>query len=250
MLPFTHPTPGEADRAQFFVPLNGHHFSALEFYDQVEADLRARRLPRLRRRRVAFHEGSRLSDRRLYLRLARERFSFELCAAPFGTGYFFSLRYVEVPRGGWIALIFLLLLVGAVVFGGFLLANYLLYHATGWVWLALGLADVAAIVGLLFHHARQDAENPPDPLDQDDPVQEMPDFDSIMLGLPVIGEWYERVRKETYYRCDTRLMYRTIVSEIVHRRVNELVATNGVQLMRPPFDHDVMQDFFQRDKLS
>jgi hypothetical protein len=235
----------EAVKPQLFVPVDGQHFSTQEFYDQVESDLRARRVPRLRSKRVEFHEGSRLSDKRLYLRLARERFSFELCAAPFGSGYFFTLRYVEVPRGGWVMLILLLAAVGITLSLLFLVLNHMLYHASGWFWIGLGVADVAAIVGLVAYRARKDANNPPDPLDKEDPVTEMPDFDAFMLGLPVIGEWYERIRKETYYRYDTRLMYQTIVSEIVERRVEELVATKGVKLMRPPSDDASMGDFFR-----
>ena len=249
MLPFTRPQPGETAKPQFFVPLDGHHFSALEFYDQVEADLKARRLPSLRSQRVAFHEGSRLSDKRVYLRLARERFSFEVCAAPFGTGYFFSLRYIVIPRGGWIALLILLFIVNSLLSTLLMLVYHLLFNATGWFWIGLGIADVVAIVVILAHRARQDAAHPPDPLDRDDPVQEMPDFDAIMLSLPVIGDWWERVRKETYYRHDTRLMFQTIVSEVVEHRVNELVAAKGVKLMRPPFNEASMKDYFRRSKL-
>lgn len=249
MLPFTRPQPGEAAKPQFFVPLDGHHFSVLEFYDQIEADLKARRLPSLRSQRVAFHEGSRLSDKRVYLRLARERFSFEVCAAPFGTGYFFSLRYIVIPRGGWIALLILLFIVNSLLSTLILLVHHLLFNATGWFWIALGIADVVAIVVILAHRAQQDAAHPPDPLDRDDPVQEMPDFDAMMLSLPVIGDWWERVRRETYYRHDTRLMFQTIVSEVVEHRVNELVAAKGVKLIRPPFNEASMKDYFRRSKL-
>jgi len=233
-------------KPQLFVPLEGRHFSALEFYDQIEADLSERRVPRLRSKRVEFYEGSRLSDKRLYLRLARERFSFEVCAAPFGSGYFFSLRYVEVPRGGWVMLILLLVALSTSLALLFMLGNHMVYQASGWFWIGLGVATTAAIVGLVAHNARKDAESPSDPLDETDSVQEMPDFDAFVLALPVIGAWYERIRKETYYRYDTRLMYQTIVSEVVEKRVDELVAANGVKLMRPPFDDPRMKDFFRK----
>jgi hypothetical protein len=246
MLSLNSPKQGEAVIPQLFVPLDGQHFSTVDFYDRVEADLRARRVPRLRSKRVEFHEGSRLSDKRLYLRLARERFSFELCAAPFGSGYFFTLRYIEVPRGGWVMLFLMLIAANALLTLLFLLANHMLFHASGWFWLGLGVADIAAIVGLLAYRTKQAAENPPDPMDKEDPVHEMPDFDAFVLGLPVIGAWYERIRKETYYRYDTRLMYRTIVSEIVERRVGELVAMKGVKLMRLPFQDESMAEFFRK----
>ena len=241
----TSPKPAENVKPQLFVPLDGRHFSSLEFYNQIEADLKERRVPRLRSKRVEFHEGSRLSDKRLYLRLARERFSFEVCAAPFGSGYFFTLRFVEVPRGGWVMLLLLILGVNTALALLLLLGNYMVNQASGWFWVGLGIADIAAIVALVAYNARRDAEFPPDPLDETDPVQEMPDFDAFVLGLPVIGEWYERIRKETYYRYDTRLMYQTIVSEVVEKRVEELVAAKGVKLMRPPFEDGTMQDFFQ-----
>ena len=60
----------------------------------------------------------------------------------------------------------------------------------------------------------------------------MPDFDSFFLNLPVIGEWYERYRKDTYHRYDTRLLYLTVVSEIVKKRVEEVTAAKGVKLLR------------------
>lgn len=239
------PKQPENVKPQLFVPLDGKHFSALEFYDQIESDLKERRIPRLRSKRVEFHEGSRLSDKRAYLRLARERFSFEVCAAPFGRGYFFTLRYVEVPRGGWVMLLLLLIAVATSLALLFLLGKFMVYQASGWFWIGLGIADAAAIIGLVASNAQKDAQFPPDPLDDADPVQEMPDFDSFVLALPVIGEWYERIRKETYYRFDTRLMYQTIVSEVVEKRVEELVATKGVKLMRPPED-ERMKDFFKK----
>ena len=162
-----------------------------------------------------------------YLRLARERFSFEVCAAPFGTGCISSRsRYIVIPRGGWIALLILLFIVNSCsppCSCSFITR----FQRNGWFWIGLGIADVVAIVVILAHRARRDAAHPPDPLDRDDPVQEMPDFDAIMLSLPVIGDWWERVRKETYYRHDTRLMFQTIVSEVVEHRVNELVAARA-----------------------
>lgn len=59
----------------------------------------------------------------------------------------------------------------------------------------------------------------------------MPDFDRIMLSLPVVGDWYERIRKDTYYRHDTRLLFHTLISEIVRRRIDEITAAKGVKLL-------------------
>src|SRR5437660_473465 len=77
--------------------LDTFNFSPLEFYAAIENELEARKIPGLSISKEEFHEGGALSDRRIYLRLFRERLAIYTCAAPFGTGYFFSCRTVYVP---------------------------------------------------------------------------------------------------------------------------------------------------------
>src|SRR5579862_4478336 len=72
-------------------------YSPKEFYDAVEKELAFHELPGLDISRVEYAEGGLLSDRRLYLRMIRERLAFDACAAPFGTDYFFSCRTVYSP---------------------------------------------------------------------------------------------------------------------------------------------------------
>jgi hypothetical protein len=62
-----------------------------DFYKLIEEELAMRAVPGLQHSRVEFSEGGLLSHNRSYLRLVRERFVFDICAAPFGTSYFFSL---------------------------------------------------------------------------------------------------------------------------------------------------------------
>src|SRR5690242_20150917 len=71
--------------------------STKEFYDAVEKELKERQLPGLDLFHVEFAEGGVLSAKREYLRMTRERLIFDVCAAPFGTGYFFSCRFAEIP---------------------------------------------------------------------------------------------------------------------------------------------------------
>ena len=54
-------------------------------------------IPSMEMSDVEYAEGGLLSDRRLYLRMMRERLAFDLCAAPFGNTYFFSCRTVHSP---------------------------------------------------------------------------------------------------------------------------------------------------------
>src|ERR1700694_3829827 len=68
-----------------------------DFYEAVETELKERQVPGLEIFRVEFAEGGLLSGSREYLRMARERLVFDVCAAPFATSYFFSCRFAEIP---------------------------------------------------------------------------------------------------------------------------------------------------------
>jgi len=73
------------------------NFPPKEFYAAIEKEMTARKIPGMEISREEFSEGGLLSDKRIYLRLFRERLALYTCAAPFGTGYFFSFRAVYVP---------------------------------------------------------------------------------------------------------------------------------------------------------
>lgn len=70
--------------------LENFQFSSQEFYKQVEATLKSRNVPNLDVSRITYREGGPLSAKREYLRLQRKDHLFDLCAAPFGTGFFVS----------------------------------------------------------------------------------------------------------------------------------------------------------------
>src|SRR6266853_2412492 len=83
--------------AHWIAFLDNFSFSPQEFYDSIAKELQARKIPSMEISREEFAEGGALSDRRIYLKLFRERLALYTCAAPFGTGYFFSCRTVYVP---------------------------------------------------------------------------------------------------------------------------------------------------------
>src|SRR5580700_1616069 len=72
-------------------------FPPEDFYAAIEKELAERKFPSLQTSREEFAEGGLLSDRRMYLRMFRERLALYACAAPFGTGYLFSCRTIYVP---------------------------------------------------------------------------------------------------------------------------------------------------------
>ena len=181
-----------------------------EFYDAIEYDLRTRELTGLEISRIEYAEGGMLSAKREYLRMRRERLVFDVCAAPFGTSWFFSCRFAEIPVviHLWEILV-LLLTLAAVVF----------FYASLFGWMLGPILFAASLLSLLL-------------MMRNTTTLGMEDLDAALLQIPVVGAFYERfLRKETYYREDTRLAYIDIVDKIVRGRIDEVSAAGKVKLV-------------------
>jgi hypothetical protein len=186
-------------------------YSPQEFYEAVEKEISARELPGLEISRVEYAEGGLLSDKRIYLRMIRERLAFDACAAPFGTDYFFSCRTVYSP-------VVVKLWHVVAVLGLFTLIWSLLARLLG-----IPFA-VIAVVGLMLAIAQ---------VFRNTIALGLSDLDAALLKTPAIGPIYERVfRKDTYYRQDTRLVYLEIVPKLIEKLIEEITAAKGVKLMR------------------
>jgi hypothetical protein len=70
-------------------------FSSDDFYTLVEKLLTERQMPDTKVMRTNYHEASILSNKREYLRVERKEDVFDICAAPFGTGFFVSYWHGE-----------------------------------------------------------------------------------------------------------------------------------------------------------
>ncbi|MFN7139407.1 MAG: hypothetical protein ACK4UN_08720 [Limisphaerales bacterium] len=217
-------SPKEEVIKHWYTPLDNFQFATPEFYGMIEKELQARKVPGLEISRVEFSEGGLLSDKREYLRLRRERLVFDICAAPFGTSYFFSFRFVELPLGIK-PLELLIFFIGlgitfgilAQVFGtftGFLL--FLMLLVSG-IWFLRNVISLG-----------------------------LKDLDATLLKTPVIGPIYEIFfRKETYYRQDTRLMYLTTVDTITKTLVDEVTAAKGIKLVKRYERRPIMGELYQ-----
>jgi hypothetical protein len=71
--------------------------SSVEFYNAVEKAVAARSVPEAHWTRVEHKEGGLASASRLYLRMHRGKHAFDICAAPFGNGFFVSWWLTEPP---------------------------------------------------------------------------------------------------------------------------------------------------------
>ncbi|MEN9576483.1 MAG: hypothetical protein RL514_4338 [Verrucomicrobiota bacterium] len=186
-------------------------FPSSDFYDAIEKELEARKVPGLEKSRVEFAEGGLLSDKRAYLRMVRERLVFDVCAAPFGSRFFFSCRMAEIPA------VIELWQLATVLISPPLLAG-LLWQIFGF---SLGSALLVVTLLSLVYLLRNAV------------ALGLQDLDAALIKSPVLGSIYERFfRKETYYRQDTRLMYLDTVSNVVKKLAEEVTGAKGVKLVR------------------
>ena len=185
--------------------------SARDFYHGLEKELEQRKIPGLEISRVDYAEGGLFSDQRVYLRFIRERLAFDTCAAPFGTGFFFSCRTVHSP------VVVQLWHVLAVL--GFLSGLYsLLAYYLGMVFAAIAVAGLILAVAQVFRNTL---------------AMKLADLDAALIKTPVLGPIYEKFfRVDSYYRQDTRLVYLEIVPKLVQTLAEDMTAAKGVKLVR------------------
>ncbi len=213
---------------------DGFQTSPSEFYDALTKELSARQVPQMELSRIELPEGGLLSEKRIYLRMVRERLVFDVCAAPFGSGFFFSCRTAEIPitLQWWHLLLFVFVgqwVVGAVVF--------LLLKLTGSFWLSLLAAGI--LVGVVIYCLRNAV------------AMGLQNLDTTLIKLPVIGPLYEVFfRKETYHRIDSRLCYLEVVPTLVKKLAEDTTAAKGVKLVRQYELAPVLGELYRPSPLS
>ena len=155
--------------------------------------------------------GGLLSEKRLYLRMLRERLAFDMCAAPFGNSFFFSCRTVHSPP-----MLRLWHLAAALLFFGGVYS--LLVRELGMMFANIAMVALLIAIAETFRNAVG---------------MGLADLDNALMKIPVVGPIYENwFRKETYYRQDTRLVYLKIVPEIIKNVADDMTGAKGIKLMQ------------------
>ena len=197
------------------VILHWHHLienfntSPKEFYTLLEKAIQKRQIPNLEISRVEWSEGGLLSAKREYLRLSRERLIGYICAAPFGTGFFFSSRLgVIATRLTPLQMIVLVVLL-FIVFRIFL-------SSLGDFW---GLIVLVALIGSLFWFARNAAS------------KGLTDFDAVMLKIPLLGPvYFYFFRPVTFFRRDAVNSFADAVHLALLEVIDEVTKARGIRL--------------------
>ena len=186
--------------------IEGFQTSPLDFYAAVEAAIQRRQIPDRQSVRIDFKEGGLLTAKRVYLRIMRDKHSFDICAAPFGTGFFFCWWLTELPSQWFIYFIGLLFLIFFTIMicfqAGFIVGVLLSLIA---------VPGVLALIGNLVHNNGGTAED-------------------AIVAIPWIGAIYEKAfHPATYYKIDTALMFQDAVHNAVMEVIDQVTAGKGVR---------------------
>ena len=196
--------------------------SSLEFYASVEKAIEARSVPELHSARIEHKEGGLASANRKYLRMHRGKHAFDICAAPFGTGFFVSWWFTEPPLP--FAILYTLgFLVGLAIamnfaFGiGMFIGGVMEGYATGILVSAVcALVGVPAFLWIIGNGMRRG---------------KIPG-ESTVLAMPLVGWAYERIfAPATYYAMDTALMFQDAVHSAVLEVVDCVTADKGIRAL-------------------
>ena len=207
-------------------PIENFSTSTMEFYTAVETALKPREIPDYSVSRIDWREGGVLTARREYLRIKRGKLAFDLCAAPFGTGFFFSWWLAELPPS--YALLWALLIC---FFGfGFIGMLVIAFGFSGLFWgCILGMGGVCAF-GYLLKNGTLGT-----------------DVEDIVLAVPVFGMIYEKIFKPTtYYKTDTTLMFQSVVHSAVLEVVDQVMSSKGARALTELERKPIMREFYQR----
>ncbi len=207
-------------------PIENFQTSTLEFYAAVEQALQPRQIPDYSVSRIDWREGGVLTARREYLRIRRGKLTFDLCAAPFGTGFFFSWWLTELPPTHALLWAILILIAGLGLFG-LCLAQFGLWG------IIVGPLTVVGVVCGLGYLLRDG--------------QLGPDAEDFVLAIPFFGALYEKLfNPSSYYKTDTTLMFQSVVHAAVLEVVDLVMSSKGARPLTEFERKPIMREFYQR----
>jgi hypothetical protein len=196
--------------------------SSLEFYGSVEKAVKEWGVPEIHSTRVEHKEAGLASAKRIYLRMHRGKYAFDICAAPFGTGFFISWWLTEPPLAyGFLytLLFFFALMVSlAIAYSIGATIGLVMYGVmfAGFLGLCFSVFGVPAGLWLLGNALRRGN------------IQ----GESTILAMPIVGWIYERVfAPTTYYSMDTALMFQDAIHKAVLDVLDCMTTAKGLRAL-------------------
>jgi len=205
-------------------PFSNFITSPSEFYTSVETALAKHEAPDADTSRVTWKERSVVSPERVYLRIERLEYVFDICAAPFGKDFFFSSWLVMLKPSftfrHWIGMgttIFVLTSIFGQVFGAF-----------------KGMFLLMVVLGFLSWLIRSGT------------IETPVEIEEFLLGLTVIGAiWEVYYRKPSYFEIDSAMMFQNVVHAAVLEAVDTLTEAKGLPRLSDSERKPINRDFFK-----
>ena len=205
----------------------------MEFYASLQKAVDARDVPQVETSMVAHQESGLGSPKREYLRMHRGRNAFDVCAAPFGNGFFVSWWFTEPPlKYGFLYMLvfFLCLMAGFSILGW---VGFGVGATTGYG-LAVFFGGVGSFIGtplllwVLGDGVRRGTIG----------------NERTLLAIPIVGWLYEWIfAPETFYAMDTAIMFQTAVHNAVLEVVDCMTAAKGIRALTEEERKPIMKRF-------
>ena len=203
----------------------GLEASPLEFYASLEEAVKRREIPNAETSRVDWHESGVFSAKREYLRVSRGRLIFDICGAPYGTGFFVSWWLVRPESTMWPVAVLLLMMGAWFVFflftsvAGFFVGTFLF---------VIGFPFLFWVFSMYMNEQKEG-------------------WDDAIVAIPIFGRLYERIfRPETYYRIDTALMFQQAVHHAVLEVIDQTTSAKGIRALTELERKPIMSEFARR----
>jgi hypothetical protein len=220
--------------------IENYQTSSLDFYNAVIVAMNRRSITDCQASQEEFHEGGIASAKRIYLRIRRQRIAYDICAAPYGSGFFFSSWMIKIHTsiGIWI---FLGAVVASFILSGLTMAAIdgvlmdqipllrAVFRLLGPIlFLAIGFAEFLMLILFLGHLIN---------------TERIPGEDSV-LAIPILGALYARIYHPiTYYKTDTALMFQQTVHNAMMETIDAITGTKGIRPLTELERKPVMKDF-------
>lgn len=218
--------------SHWFNLIENFNTSPLKFYSSVEAAINSRQIPFTETSRVEWHEGGTFSVEREYLRITRDDHIFDICAAPYGTGFFVSWWLGQRKTVG--------LLMAAAIFGGLLLGLGIAFSIVSFIFtkilgaVAGGFLSILAIpfiiwlLGILISEKGGMIED-------------------AILQIPIVGYVYSKLFNPiTYYKIDTATMFQEAVRLSINEVIDAMTKEKGIRGLSELERKPMMRDFYQK----
>lgn len=197
----------------------------MSFYESLAASIKKRGVTDVVLSRIDYHEGGIFSAKREYLRAERQRVVFDVCAAPFGNGFFVSWWMGET-RSFWSMVVTVAMVLLSLLLFGYFIKSLGFFSG---IFVALIVSFIILwVFGYLVREGSLKIE-------------------LSLSEVPLFGPMYDLIFKPlTYYRIDTNLMFQESIRMSVLEVVDEMTKAKGLRSLSDSERKPVLKNLFKR----